>query len=449
MPHQYSICQDFSLNNAIAGDSTPVIEWEGDPSAPDYGPALAAARTAFLEKCRAEEEVAPAAEEQDHMPTEEQSVKPYPLLGVADVMNFPALEWKIKGLIPSVGIGQIWGASTSGKSFIAIDMAVHVAKGRPWYGRKTGQSPSVLLFLEGQAGAKQRLAAFQAFHGEPLPDNLLVGVAPTTLYKGEDVDALAAAIPEGSLVIVDTQACATVGLAENDTSEMGIFIESAKRLATKRKCFVLCLHHSGKDSGRGARGSSVQLPSWDFAAEVVREGQRRFWRAVKVKDGDGEGEKHPFRLGIVDLGADEDGDRITSCVALPDAEDLAGQDEKPLTGSLRYTLDSLSTALEAAGADYVHLEDWRPVFYAGHTADKPDTKCRAFDRGRKELVSRGLIFVSNDYYSIKEIAGHGQLPDIGRTCPATQNTKQTDGHGQGSLDPVRLSGLGDGGLSYE
>ncbi|MFC4679259.1 AAA family ATPase [Desulfovibrio legallii] len=307
-----------------------------------------------------------------------------------------------QGLNTKCGHRPDLGRVDQREEFPSIDLAAHVARGRPWFGHKTKQSPVVLLFLEGQGGAKQRLAAYQSFHGEPLPNNILVGVAPTTLYKGEDVDALAAAIPEGSLVVIDTQACATVGLSENDSTEMGLFIESAKRLATTRRCFVLCLHHSGKDSGRGARGSSVQLPSWDFAAEVVREGQRRFWRAVKVKDGDGEGEKHPFQLGIVDLGADEDGDRITSCVALPDAEDLAGQEGKTLTPNQKYALESLREALGKEGCDSIHVDAWRPYFYGRHTGDNDKTKAQAFRRGRNELVNLGVILVTGYIYSINK-----------------------------------------------
>ena len=409
-------------------------------------PAVVASFTPQLEQAR-EAFLSAGQVEGQSTPREEQVVVPYPLLGLAEVLRFPPLKWIVKDLIPDIGIGQFWGASTSGKSFLTLDLGIHVAKGRTWYDHRTQKRPVVLLYLEGQGGARKRLEAYQVFHGEPLPENMLIGVAPTTLYKPEDIDAIAAAIPEAALVIVDTQSCATVGLGENATEDMGLFIDAAKRLSVAKRSFILFVHHAGKDSGRGARGSSVQLPSWDFAAEVVREGQSRFWRAVKVKDGGGEGEKHSFRLGIVDLGRDEDEDPITSCVALPDLG--CEQDEKPLTDNQRYTLESLRIVLEELGTAAVHLEDWRPVFYAGHTADKPDTKCRAFERGRKELVNRGLIFVTNDYYSTREIAGHGQKPDISRTSLSAQSTKQPDGHGQGSLDPVRLSGMGDGGPGYE
>ena len=109
---------------------------------------------------------------------------------------------------------------------------------------------------------------------------------------------------------------------------------------------------------------------------------------------------------MVDLGADSDGDRITSCVALPDGE--AVQDEKPLSPALNYALESLRTALEKSGADSIHVDDWRPTFYAGHTADNDNAKKVAFHRDRKKLVTLGKICVENNRYSFADHIGTSQ-----------------------------------------
>lgn len=362
-----------------------------DPCAPDYADAIAKARADFLASC-------PAKDEQPEQP--EPAVAPYPLVSVGEVLKCPPLRWRVKGLIPARGIGQIYGASTAGKSFLSLDLAVHVARGRAWYGHKVNASFVAIFSLEGQEGTRNRLAAYIEYHGEELPANLSIGTAPTTFYKPEDLEAIAASLPDGCLCIVDTQACASVGLDENRTDDMTLLIEGCKRLAARKDCFVLLVHHAGKDLTRGARGSSTQLPSWDCCVEATRNGQRREWKAVKVKDGGGEGEKHPFRLAVVDLGADEDGDRITSCVALPDGE--AVQEEKPLTPALNYALESLRAALEKADSKSVHVDDWRPTFYAGHTADNDNAKKVAFHRDRNKLVTLGKICVENNRYSFAD-----------------------------------------------
>ncbi len=288
-----------------------------DPCSPNYADAIAKARAEFGASC-------PAEKEQEQP---EPAVAPYPLVSVGEVLKCPPLRWRVKGLIPARGIGQIYGASTAGKSFLSLDLAVHVARGRAWYGHKVNASSVAIFSLEGQEGVRNRIAAYIEYHGEELPPNISISTAPTTFYKPEDLEAIATSLPDGCLCIVDTQACASVGLDENRTDDMTLLIEGCKQLAARKDCFVLLVHHAGKDLTRGARGSSTQLPSWDCCIEATRNGQRREWKAVKVKDGGGEGEKHPFRLAVVDLGADEDGDRITSCVALPDGEAI--QEVKP------------------------------------------------------------------------------------------------------------------------
>lgn len=375
-----------------------------------FTPQLEQARDDFLAAC-------PAKEEAQEQPVP--FITPYPLVSVAEVLQCPPLRWRVKGLIPARGIGQVYGASTAGKSFLSLDLAVHVARGRDWYDHKTKAAPVVIFSLEGQEGMRNRLAAYIAYHGEYLPKNLSIGTNPTTFYKQEDLNAITASLPDGCLCIVDTQACASVGLDENRGNELILLIEGCKQLAASKDCFVLLTHHAGKDLTRGARGSSTQLPSWDCCIEATRNGHQREWKVVKVKDGGGEGDKHPFRLAVVDLGPDEDGDRITSCVALPDGE--AMQDEKPLSPALSYGLESLKSVLKAEGRDSVHLETWRPVFYAGHTAENPDAKKKAFERARKDLVTKGLIFVSADNYSINIQDGQGQGGTNGGHCPLSRS----------------------------
>ena len=50
----------------------------------------------------------------------------------------------------------------------------------------------------------------------------------------------------------------------------------------------------------------------------------------------------------------------------------------------------------------LHLEDWRSLFYAGHTGDNEDTKKKAFLRARKRLVDKGFFEVTDDIYSIRD-----------------------------------------------
>ena len=380
-----------------------------DPYAPDYADAIAKARAEFLASC-------PAEKEQEQP---EPAVAPYPLLSVKEFCAIPQQHDIVKGMLPSVGVGYAFGASTAAKTFFIIDLAVHVCRGQAWRNLSTKQTPVCLFFLEGISGGARRLQAYETFHGIKIPENFKIGIQPTTFYKDEDVEALRAAIPMNSLVIVDTQSRVAAELDENSARDMNLFIEQCYRIAIDRQCCICLIHHTGKNSDRGIRGASSQFANADFCIEVSRSGQHRKATVRKSKDGGLEGAEFPFRLAVVDLGADSDGDRITSCVALPDGE--AVQEEKPLSPALSYGLESLKSVLKAEGRESVHLETWRPVFYAGHTAENPDAKKKAFERARKDLVSKGVILVSADNYSINNQEGQGQGGTNGGHCPLSQS----------------------------
>ena len=378
-----------------------------DPCAPDYTDAIARERAKILASC-------PANDEQP-----EPAVAPYPLLSVKEFCAIPQQHDIVKGMLPSVGVGYAFGASTAAKTFFIIDLAVHVCRGQAWRNLSTNQTPVCLFFLEGISGGARRLQAYETFHGIKIPENFKIGIQPTTFYKDEDVEALRAAIPMNSLVIVDTQSRVAAELDENSARDMNLFIEQCYRIAIDRQCCICLIHHTGKNSDRGIRGASSQFANADFCIEVSRSGQHRKATVRKSKDGGLEGAEFPFRLAVVDLGADSDGDRITSCVALPDGE--AVQEEKPLSPALSYGLESLKSVLKAEGRESVHLETWRPVFYAGHTAENPDAKKKAFERARKDLVSKGVILVSADNYSINNQEGQGQGGTNGGHCPLSQS----------------------------
>lgn len=116
--------------------------------------------------------------------------------------------------------------------------------------------------------------------------------------------------------MIDTLSAATAGLDENSSADMGRILESVKRIQDEFGGLVILIHHSGKDASRGLRGHSSLFASLDNVVHVARTEDRRSWVLVKAKDGVDGGER-PFRLAVVELGIDEDGDQVTSCVIIP------------------------------------------------------------------------------------------------------------------------------------
>ncbi|WP_248320816.1 AAA family ATPase [Caballeronia sp. Sq4a] len=241
------------------------------------------------------------------------------LRSAAELANALPMPWLVRGVLPKEGLAALFGPSGSGKSFLALDAAAAVAAGAPeWFGRRVTQCPVTYCALEGEAGMSKRLMALAQHHGKPLPDALRFVTEPFNLLDPLDVDALARAIQSagapGGLVVLDTLNRAAPGADENSSVDMGSIISAAKRLQEWLGGLVLLVHHTGKDATKGLRGHSSLHAALDAAIEVSRApGGNREWSVAKSKD-DVDGGVHAFMLHEVNLGQDDHGDAISSCV---------------------------------------------------------------------------------------------------------------------------------------
>lgn len=244
----------------------------------------------------------------------------YRLLSGADLCNAAPMRWMVRGVLPADGIAALYGASGSGKSFLTLDIGAAVAGGDyEWFGRRVTQSPVSYVCLEGEAGLGKRVKAWTLHHNRPIPEGLRFITQPFDLLS-DDVPELAKAIiagGAGGLVILDTLNRAAPGADENSSVDMGRLIAASKQLQSLTGGLVLLVHHTGKNAAAGLRGHSSLYAALDSAIEVVKTDSRREWAVAKSKD-DVTGEVHPFKLQIVPVGTDDDGEEITSCVAMPD-----------------------------------------------------------------------------------------------------------------------------------
>ncbi|GAO26160.1 primase 2 [Alicycliphilus sp. B1] len=265
----------------------------------------------------------------------------YKLLGADELRELPPLAWRVRGVLPAVGLAALYGPSASGKSFLAFDMAAAIAEGQRWFDCRVEAAPVVYAALEGEAGFKLRAQAWEVSRGRALPDGLRMMLQPFKLTDGQDVLDLAAVVPAGAVVVVDTLNRAAPTADENSSRDMGEILEAAKTLQTLTRGLVLLVHHTGKNAAAGLRGHSSLFAAMDAAIEVSRDGDRREWKVAKSKDGI-DGEARPFKLKVETLGVEETGEAITSCVVL---RDTAAQDVRavklPQGGNQRVVLDAL------------------------------------------------------------------------------------------------------------
>lgn len=323
----------------------------------------------------------------------------YKLLGSDALRDLPPLAWRVRGVLPAVGLAALYGPSASGKSFLGFDMATAIAEGRRWFDCRVEAAPVVYAALEGEAGFRLRVAAWEVHKGRDLPERLRMVLQPFKLTEPQDVADLAAVVPAGAVVFLDTLNRAAPTADENSSKDMGQILEAAKALQASTGGLVVLIHHTGKDSTRGLRGHSSLFAAMDAAVEVSRDGDRRAWSVAKSKDGS-DGNSQAFKLQIETLEIDAYGDPVSSCVVVPDhAEKDIRQVKLPQGGNQRLVLDVLRPMFKDGTTGKPGAPPLRPCIEleAAVVAGAGRLTCENWRRATRTrdaitgLVSRGVL----------------------------------------------------------
>jgi hypothetical protein len=329
----------------------------------------------------------------------------YKLLGAGDLRDLPPLAWRVRGVLPAVGLAALYGPSASGKSFLAFDMAAAIAEGQSWFDCRVEAAAVVYAALEGEAGFKLRAQAWETSRGRALPDGLRMMLQPFKLTAPRDVSDLAAVVPTGAVVVLDTLNRAAPTADENSSKDMGEILEAAKTLQAKTGGLVVLVHHTGKNAAAGLRGHSSLFAAMDAAVEVSRDGDRREWKVAKSKDG-ADGDAQSFKLHIEPLGFDEYGDPVTSCTVRIDTNTQDVQRVKvPQGDNQRLVYEGIRTlfkdgAIGKAGAPPLRpCIDLEVAVAAGAArltcaSDKRTSRARTAIAG---MVSRGLLGLNEGF----------------------------------------------------
>jgi putative DNA primase/helicase len=323
----------------------------------------------------------------------------YKLLNADDLRNLPALAWRVHGVLPAVGLAGLYGPSASGKSFLALDMAAAIAEGRRWFDCRVEAAPVVYAALEGEGGFKLRVAAWEAHTGRPLPDGLHMVLQPFKLTDPRDVADLAAVVPAGAVVFLDTLNRAAPTADENSSKDMGEILSATKHLQSLVNGLVVLVHHTGKDAAKGLRGHSSLFAAMDAAVEVSRDVDRREWKVAKSKDGQ-DGDAQPFKLQVETLGTDTYGDAVTSCVVVRDtapqlvrAKLSGGSNQRLILDALRPLFKTGTTGKPGAPAlaRCIALESALTVAESRLITVEEKRKPERAKRGIQDLVAKHLI----------------------------------------------------------
>ncbi len=293
-------------------------------------------------------------------PADEKPANRFALVHPSDFAAAPPTPWLIRDVLPKAETAVLYGPSGSGKSFLGIDMGFAVATGTDWRGKRTRKGRVVYIAAEGAGGVRKRLKAYATHYGIDLSsvDLRVIPVAPNFLEKKDALDVAKAILDWGrvDLVIVDTWAQVLPGANENSGEDVGKALSHCKGIHRATGALVLLIHHSGKDETKGARGWSGLRAAADAEMEVSRSDDLRLLSVTKQKDGD-DGAEFGFRLLVVPLGLDDEGEEITSCVV--EHTDHARSDMrkgKGLGNNQAIVRDTIDSLFDIDGGDRVPYE---------------------------------------------------------------------------------------------
>ena len=247
------------------------------------------------------------------IPTLEKSPRErYKLFTWDDLKKVPELEWRVKKVFPKKGLASIYGPSQSGKTYLAIDMALHIALGIDWFGNRVHSTEIVYCILEGEYGLKNRVKAWEIANSKSCPANFKTFLDPFRINNAQDIEDFARILPKECVVFIDTLNRSAPDADENSSKDMGLIIDGMKKIQSQCEGLVICVHHTGKDVSKGLRGHSSLLAALDSAIQVERTQTLRSWTLAKSKEGE-DGKTVGFQLNTHQLGKDRDGDSITAC----------------------------------------------------------------------------------------------------------------------------------------
>ena len=268
-----------------------------------------------------------------------------------------AVEWLIDGLLPEGGFTSVFGDPATGKSFLALDLALHIAAGREWCGKAVRQGAALYIAGEGHAGMGQRIQAWGIHHGVDVADlplfvsnsGVLIDTTDGAKMLEEALDALPREHWPPRLVVIDTRSRCLDG-DEASTQDMARFINNLD-LTLPEMTTKLTVHHAGHANKDRSRGTSSWLAALDteFRVEKRPDGQVVL-STTKMKDAE---EPPPMAFRVQKVVIDEE---LNGSIVLLSTGEVVGKVLPRLSDSMSFALQILRKM--TLGGRGVRRSDW-------------------------------------------------------------------------------------------
>lgn len=340
------------------------------------------------------------------------------------MQNVHAPRWLVRRYFEQEAFGVLFGEPGAGKSFLGIDLGLHVGGGIAWHGQAVNRCPVIYVCGEGRMGVMRRIMAWQLWHEVDLSQiSMCVSRLAVPMFDAKSAaflkdeiarycEALGGEAP--GLVIFDTLARNFGPGDENKTNDMMTFVDNVYRaVIDPYGATALAIHHVGKDPSKGARGSSALRGAVDIEYAVRKcDGGIIELKAEKMKDAELPKPLN-FDLRSVDLPLMDGDEPVRSVVPV-----CIESSERPqiALGGQRRGSDAQGAALEVLEAHIalartrlerdgrnpddarVKIEDWRAACFDNGVVNNR----QRWGVLKNTLVERRAVRVSGGWVEILE-----------------------------------------------
>lgn len=330
-------------------------------------------------------------------------------------------RYLVKGWLDRGAFSVVYGESNVGKTFFALDLALHVAalldldgNNRDWHGIRVKRGSVVYVAGEGGSGINNRIEAIRRERPHLTEDldgtDFILMKTALDLCGATDAAALCEAFKDHDyvdLIVIDTLAMAFGGGDENTAQDMGRFVQNCRQIREATGAHVMVIHHSGKDASKGARGSGSLRAAADTEIELTREGDVIVATQRKQRDMPAD-KSFAYTLRSVFIGDDEDGEKVFSTVVEP--TEAPAKRAPRLKGQALIAMQAFGDAVKDHGVTKggenfptnrkcVSLDHWRETCdrHQLSSGEGDSSKRTAFHKAWKGLQEREVIRVLDGY----------------------------------------------------
>lgn len=207
----------------------------------------------------------------------------FPSLTIAEIKALPDVDWVVDEIVPRGGLGFVYGAPGSFKSFVCYDLALTLAYGLVTWNAKAIKHTGSVLYLasEGATGASNRITAWQMKNKIEHDGGAFRLIRSSLSFMSvADIARLertvAAIVADGGpvdTIFVDTVSRVLPGADENLQKDMTLFVAACDRLRERFGPTVIGVHHTNKNGDM--RGSTVFMGQGDFIMRIEKDDDRK------------------------------------------------------------------------------------------------------------------------------------------------------------------------------